>query len=688
MDKLGHAAGQQQHSGLVRYGLAAGSVAVAAILRALADPLLGDRLPYFPFYVALVTATGLAGLGPGLFALFLGLLTADFFFTSPRHTFAAHSTPEKIGHLAFIVIGVGLCLGLALLRRARARMAEVFASLAAFEQHLNCLLRTITDGLVIFDAARRIRYANRAAREIIRGRGVDPDGLIGKVIFREVFADVTTLDWGLAFERTMSQRTVSAVEDFYEPWKRWYLSRFFPMDDGGVAVLFQDTTERKHAEQRLQMHSITSAFAQSETLQEVTPTILRAICITARADAAAFWRVDQSSQHMCCIGAIACADDHAIEAFLRDTRTRVFKRGEGLPGRVWAANKPEWIPDTSKDDNLPRLAANTTPFRSAFAIPIRSGDEFLGALEFFSAKARRPDDSLVDTLSDISVGISQFIERSRSREALRKSHQALREANQNLEDKVNARTAELVRSKAELEMLSYGIVHDLRAPLRAINGYAELLERDPHSTFSSTARDYLQRIKTAGHRLDRLIQDVLGCSRLLPRQMPLQPIDADKLVRDIIESYPQIRAPEADIEIEGKLPSVVANEAALTQCMSNLIENAVKFARPRVRPRVRIRGELLDRGRARLSVQDNGIGIDPMYWDRIFQMFQRVDNRFEGTGIGLTVVRQSVERMNGKVGLESRLGEGSTFWIDLASAGPDSRTNQAHGKKPELTKAK
>jgi signal transduction histidine kinase len=219
----------------------------------------------------------------------------------------------------------------------------------------------------------------------------------------------------------------------------------------------------------------------------------------------------------------------------------------------------------------------------------------------------------------------------------------------------------------DLEGFSYSVTHDLRAPLRAMQGFSRMLEESYADKLDETGKDFLRRIAVAADRMDKLIRDVLAYSRALQLDLRLERVDVEKLLRGIFESYLDFQEPKAEVIIEGELPAVLANEAALTQCFSNLLNNAVKFVAPGTKPRVRIsaerRGEMV-----RFWIADEGIGIAERHLDKIFKMFQRLDTSFEGSGIGLTIVRKAAERMGGQVGVESEPGKGSRFWLELKPA--------------------
>lgn len=254
-----------------------------------------------------------------------------------------------------------------------------------------------------------------------------------------------------------------------------------------------------------------------------------------------------------------------------------------------------------------------------------------------------------------------------------------KELEMRLERLVAERTARLQETVGELEHFSYTITHDMRAPLRAMQGFAGLLLNDC-ANLPPEQQDFVRRIAGSAERMDDLITDALNYSKVVREEMDLETVDPGALLRGINESYPQFQPPAAFIEIEGHFPLVLANKAGLTQCFSNLLGNAVKFVAPGVVPRVRVWAEErlaepaagIDAKRpaagghmVRIWFEDNGIGIAREYQEVIFRMFQRLSKKYEGTGIGLALVRKVVERMRGRVGVESEPGGGSRFWVEL-----------------------
>jgi PAS domain S-box-containing protein len=233
-----------------------------------------------------------------------------------------------------------------------------------------------------------------------------------------------------------------------------------------------------------------------------------------------------------------------------------------------------------------------------------------------------------------------------------------------LERLVGERTEKLQEMVGELEHFSYSITHDLKAPLRAMRGFAEMASRLCADCGREEAREALARISTSAERMEGLITDALNYSRSLRQELALTDVDTGALLRGMLESYPELQPAKAQILVEGRLPVVLGNEAGLTQCFSNLLGNAVKFVKPGEKPRIHIWAEERD-GWARIWVEDKGIGISKAMLPRVFDMFSRGSKDFEGTGIGLALVRKVAQRMGGRVGVESEEGKGSRFWIEL-----------------------
>jgi signal transduction histidine kinase len=257
----------------------------------------------------------------------------------------------------------------------------------------------------------------------------------------------------------------------------------------------------------------------------------------------------------------------------------------------------------------------------------------------------------------------ESLDRTESEERLGKDKERADEQAAILERRVAERTAELQETVAELERSSYTISHDLRAPIRAVHAFADFLLADFGEKIGTTGRDYLDRIKSSAQRMDRLIEDVLAYSRVSRSELRLTLVDLDRLLDSLVREY----ASPAHVQISHPLGAVRANQGLLEQAVLNLLDNAVKFVRPGTRPQIDVWSET-DNARLRLVVHDHGIGVPAGNTDRIFKTFERAHEGFPGTGIGLAIVKRAVERMNGRVGFESKANEGSSFWLELPKA--------------------
>ncbi|MGZ5505135.1 MAG: ATP-binding protein [Limisphaerales bacterium] len=226
--------------------------------------------------------------------------------------------------------------------------------------------------------------------------------------------------------------------------------------------------------------------------------------------------------------------------------------------------------------------------------------------------------------------------------------------------------AELRAANESMKVFTHSLSHDLRSPLRGITGLAQILKEDCHEKLDRKEQDYLERIIASGARMDKMIADVLAYSRTTSSEWPIEKVELDPLVHQLVDGFPPDQRP--CFQIVSKLPAVRGNTTLLNQSLGNLLSNAVRFV-PRERtPHVDIRAKQ-ENSDVTVFVEDNGIGVRPQDQQRIFKIFERVAPAYyEGTGIGLAVVAKAAERMSGSVGVDSKVGQGSRFWIRLPAA--------------------
>lgn len=255
---------------------------------------------------------------------------------------------------------------------------------------------------------------------------------------------------------------------------------------------------------------------------------------------------------------------------------------------------------------------------------------------------------------------------------VRRNQRQLSDLNAELEEKVKKRTAALNESNQQLEAFCYTLAHDLRAPLRAIQGFADLLIRDHEAELSPQAKVGTERIRNSAERMGRLILDLLAYTDVSRTDFQKQPVNVETVCHNILRMFADEIA-RTGAEFSWDLPQkhVLGDRIGVERVLVNLVANALKFADPKRRLRIQISSERRSPN-LRICVQDNGIGLEPKYRERIFGVFEKLSpgGNLVGTGIGLAIVKRSVEKMGGAVGVESALGRGSCFWFELTEAAP------------------
>ncbi|HEY9728819.1 MAG TPA: CHASE3 domain-containing protein [Chroococcales cyanobacterium] len=333
-----------------------------------------------------------------------------------------------------------------------------------------------------------------------------------------------------------------------------------------------------------------------------------------------------------------------------------------------------------------------TGSRSFFTVPLKVEEKLIGELDLVDTQISAFTAEHQEIAQEVAAQLAIAIQQTNLREQLQ--HYTTE-----LEQRVAERTKKLEESNIELEAFSYSVSHDLRAPLRTIQGFTQALLEDYGDQLNSIGQEYAHYIIDSAIQMDTLISDLLSYSRLSREEIRLQPIDLSKAISDALSQLDaQMQERQAVVTVEDSLPQVMAHRTTFVQVLTNLFSNAVKFVEPDLQPQVRIWAENVECPRlenpgneenispsprlpvplfpdspnewVRLWVEDNGIGIAPEYQERIFRVFERLHGieTYPGTGIGLAIVRKGMERMGGRVGVESQPGRGSRFWIELPAA--------------------
>ncbi len=378
--------------------------------------------------------------------------------------------------------------------------------------------------------------------------------------------------------------------------------------------------------------------------------------------------------------------------------------GEGLSGECAKTRTAILYSNLHERNDRSSELLQSWGFKAYYCFPLIVGDRLLGTLSFGSSTRSALAVDELEHLSRIAQYFAIALDRALREQALDVAQRRLTEHAVNLETKVAERTARLQETIAELESFSYTVAHDLRAPIRALRGYADVLIDDYQ--LPSAGVQIAQRIQRASDRLDALTRDLLRFTQIARLPVALETIDVEALINELTLMIPALQGEV--LTVAGPLPKVRADRSLLQQCLANLFDNALKFVVPGKRPRIVVRREdprtctvperaparafnpaLRHSGlagppapstestepatretRVRICVQDNGPGIPREAHDKIFGIFERgtAGEMTGGTGIGLAIVARAAAKMNGTCGVDSTPGEGSCFWLELARA--------------------
>ncbi len=427
-----------------------------------------------------------------------------------------------------------------------------------------------------------------------------------------------------------------------------------------VHLAIRDITERKREERLLVLeHAIARSLAVETDAASGLKAVMRNICKAMEWARSTYWRVDETA------GVMRFAESWSVptidlERYAEGSRSIVFPPGVGLVGRVWESGKPIWVADFGADPRVVQKAlAQETGIRGVFVFPVTTESRIIGALAFFSREVREPDERLLELAHVIGSELGQFLQ-------LKRAEEQVRALNADLELRVAARTRELEIANNELESFAYSVSHDLRAPLRAIEGFSSLIEKDYRAQLDERAQDYFRRVRGGAVRMGRLIDDLLNLSRISRQEMQIGEINLSALASEIVEDL-QVANPERKVEWI-IAPEVKANGdlGLLRAVLQNLIGNAWKYSSKVEAAHIEF-GVSSEDGRVAYFVRDNGAGFDMAYADKLFGAFQRLHSpeEFPGTGIGLATVKRIIHRHGGEVWAEGKASEGATFYFSL-----------------------
>lgn len=661
---------------------------------------------------------------------------------------AALTRLQTFKGFGFVLITAALLY--VLLRREFALRDRARSEHERLRQRLVDILESITDGFVGLDREWRYTYVNRRAGDML---GQRPARLIGKQIWKE-FPEGVGQPFYHAYHKVMAERVPQTIEEHYPPWNRWFENRIYPTPEG-IAIFFQEITERKLSEQRLRESEerFRATFEQAavgvahvaadgrwlrvnrklcgivgyseeellaRTFQDITHPddrdadrdfvrrVLAGDMDTyalekryVRKDGSTIWveltvslvrEASQAPKYF-----IAVVEDitrrKEAEAAVRISEERFRRMAESTSaaifivqdGRLRFVNpQAERLTGYSREqlrqmDGWALVHPRFRPALQARAAARLQGDAVPGAIEVTILRSDGGERwvEMTATLIDFD-GAPAILGTAYDVTERKAAENELHRAHDELEQRVANRTVELQRANTALQNFTYMVSHDLRTPLRAMQGFAQAVLEDHVQALPADGREYVQRIAGAAARMDQLMQDLLAYSKVERALLTLKRVALTSAVTAaMVELEHEIAARGATVDVDVAPVVVRAHGATLAQVIGNLLANALRFTAPGVVPRVRLYTQRAD-SRVRLIVEDNGIGIAPEHFDRIFMPFERLHGieTYAGTGIGLAIVQKAMERMDGGVGVESLPGRGSRFWIELSAANGETTHGQ------------
>lgn len=546
-------------------------------------------------------------------------------------------------------------------QRARSRTQ---AELARKSREMELLFQNLDEVFFSLDIAnRRLIQVSPAAIEVL---GHTPEELMGDAdLWRRVLYPPDLEAQQEALGRLEPDRTLVHQYRIVRPdgSERWIeASLKADLDGEGRPIridgILSDMTERRRAQEELAarnkelatLYRISEVTLTARSVDRAYEEILEEVCRATGYPIAAVELYDAAR------GRLTLVASRGIPHAGRDEPLDI-PVDSTLSGIAIRTGRPVVEEDAGRRPELTDPVLLGLGFRTYMAFPMVVGSEVAGTLMLAHTEKLRPEPRLVRWAGSLANSIASFMERVTAEEALKESERRYR-----------GLAEQLQQANQELESFAYSVSHDLRAPLRTMQGFAHALLQNFGGSLEPEARDYARRIIASGQQSESLIRDLLAYSRLSFEEVELQEVDlahALAAAREQLEA--DLAASDAAIEVEGDLPTVMAHKATMVQILTNLLSNAVKFVPDGGRPQIRVRAEERDAS-TRLWVEDNGIGVPPGQEERIFRVFERLaeSGQRPGTGIGLAIVRRGMERIGGLAGVKRREhGPGSAFWLDI-----------------------
>lgn len=520
------------------------------------------------------------------------------------------------------------------------------------------ILESISDAFYAVDHEWKFTYINRKAEQLWRKQRED---LIGKPIWAEFPQAVGTESYEAHMQAVREQKTVS-YETHSSVLNVWLRVNIYPSANG-LSIYFADISDRKRAEQALSryaerletLHAIDSVILLARSLEDPVRLALTRICSLIPCQQAFILLFEIGSNQARMLAGVEAGNPLPLEG-------TTVPIDDFVSVEMIKQEPYRYIEDIEAHHHcspgLQQLLGQD--MKSCLTVPLLAEESLVGVLNLGTYQRSAFDDEHLQIAQEVANQLAIAIQQSQLRDQL--EHYTLE-----LETLVEERTSELQDANSELEAFAYSVSHDLRTPLQAMQGFSQALVEDYADQLDVVGKDYAQRISNAAMRMDALIDNLLQYSRLSRANIQLQPISLKVIIDEAMQLLEaKIEETGTEIIVREPLLSVIGHRSTLIQVVMNLISNAMKFVAPATQPKIEIWTETGESWTS-LWIQDNGVGIAVEQQERIFNIFERLHglDAYPGTGIGLAIVRKGVERMGGRVGVESQVGQGSRFWIEL-----------------------
>ena len=593
---------------------AVGLVAIAAILNFLAIDVLGPSTPFFFYFPAVLAASLFCGFYPGLIATALSLSAALYFNIDPPYTFKLPPPPDALRMVLFAVVASLICLMNHRLRRATSALSQA-------EARFRLLIEGVRDYMIF---------------------ALDSDGMI--------------LNWNAGAELIQGYKAEEVLGRHFSLFYPPDSPKIRPQEDLEAALArgyFEEESWRVRKDGRrfwaaTSINAVRDEEGRLMGFSNVTRDLTRRKLIEED--------LRKSEERFRLL--VTNVKDYAI--YMLDPEGRVTTWNEGA--RALKGYSAEEI--IGRHFSL--FYPNGDRARSARSLETAKR---LGRFEDEGWRVRKDGSrfwasAIITAIRDSSGSLAGFSKVTRDLTEPKTKEDALAAKDAQLRRHLK----ELEKAMVDLEDFSHTVSHDLRAPLRAVQGYAYLVLKKAGGALDAESRALLDRIAAAAQRMDQLVKDLLTYAKTTRGQFKLGLVDLDRIVPRLIEEY-ALRE-KAQVTVKPPLGHVIGRDSLIVQAVSNLLDNAGKFMPPERAPTIEIWSEKRE-GKIRLNIQDNGIGIPEDQYSRIFRPFERLhpEGAYEGTGIGLAIVKKAAERMGGGVGVESEINRGSRFWLELPGSG-------------------